>query len=112
MVWNLSTRIKPAIHKSINTLNCAVLALSNSRAAFLRAQINTLCAFPSVLTTMGSLGQASSKTATCRLRELLANQDEIIVAPGVYDGISARIALSLGFDALYMVSSIGSDVNV
>lgn len=26
-----------------------------------------------------------------------------IFAPGVYDGFSARIALSVGFDALYMV---------
>jgi 2-methylisocitrate lyase-like PEP mutase family enzyme len=53
---------------------------------------------------MGSLGQPP-KTATQRLRELLANPDKIVVAPGVYDGISARIALSLGFDALYMASS-------
>lgn len=42
--------------------------------------------------------------ATQRLRELLADPNQIVVAPGVYDGISARIALSLGYDALYMVS--------
>lgn len=29
--------------------------------------------------------------------------DQLIVAPGVYDGFSARIALDVGFDALYMV---------
>lgn len=27
----------------------------------------------------------------------------MIVCPGVYDGFSARIALEVGFDALYMV---------
>lgn len=26
----------------------------------------------------------------------------MIVAPGVYDGFTARLALSVGFDALYM----------
>lgn len=41
--------------------------------------------------------------ASQRLRELLADSNRIVVAPGVYEGISARIALSLGFDALYMV---------
>lgn len=41
------------------------------------------------------------KPASTVLRELLA-RDEILVLPGVYDGISARIALSEGFDALYM----------
>ncbi|KAF9461508.1 oxaloacetate acetylhydrolase [Collybia nuda] len=36
-----------------------------------------------------------------RLRELLSN-DDLIIAPGVYDGISARLALQAGFSTLYM----------
>jgi hypothetical protein len=40
--------------------------------------------------------------AATRLRSLLAEKD-IILAPGVYDGFSARIALEVGFDCLYMV---------
>ncbi|KAJ7176762.1 Pyruvate/Phosphoenolpyruvate kinase-like domain-containing protein [Mycena filopes] len=44
------------------------------------------------------------KPASTHLRELLA-RDEILVLPGVYDGISARIALSEGFDALYMTGA-------
>ncbi|KAJ7791721.1 carboxyphosphonoenolpyruvate mutase [Mycena olivaceomarginata] len=44
------------------------------------------------------------KPASTVLRELLA-RDEILVLPGVYDGISARIALSEGFDALYMTGA-------
>jgi 2-methylisocitrate lyase-like PEP mutase family enzyme len=43
-----------------------------------------------------------------RLRELLKDPNKIIVAPGVYDGISARVALATGFDALYMVSIPGT----
>lgn len=38
-----------------------------------------------------------------RLRQLIAEKD-IVVAPGVFDGFSARIALDVGFDCLYMVN--------
>jgi 2-methylisocitrate lyase-like PEP mutase family enzyme len=44
-------------------------------------------------------------TAASKLRELLAGED-IITCPGVYDGLSARIALNTGFKILYMVSSL------
>ena len=40
--------------------------------------------------------------AATRLRHLLA-ENEIVLAPGVYDGFSARVALEVGFDCLYMV---------
>lgn len=39
-------------------------------------------------------------TGPARLRQLLAG-DGIVVAPGVYDGLSARIAAAAGFSALY-----------
>jgi 2,3-dimethylmalate lyase len=35
-------------------------------------------------------------------QEWLAGQRQFILAPGVYDGLSAKIAGSIGFDALYM----------
>ena len=41
--------------------------------------------------------------ASTRLRRLLEKPDHLIVCPGVYDGFSARVALEIGFDALYMV---------
>lgn len=41
--------------------------------------------------------------AATRLRRML-NKEEIIVAPGVYDGFSARIAHEVGFDCIYMVN--------
>lgn len=41
---------------------------------------------------------------TARLRELLG-RDEILVAPGAYDALSARLVQSLGFDAVYMTGA-------
>lgn len=42
-------------------------------------------------------------TAAAKLRQVLQDPNSFVSAPGVYDGVSARIALSVGFDALYMV---------
>jgi 2-methylisocitrate lyase-like PEP mutase family enzyme len=42
-------------------------------------------------------------TGAKRLRELLSDRSKIVVCPSVYDGLTARIAISQGFDALYMV---------
>lgn len=49
------------------------------------------------------MAPAQTKGAT-KLREFLADPNKIVVAPGVHDGLTARMALSVGFDALYMVS--------
>lgn len=51
------------------------------------------------------MAPAQTKGAA-KLRELLASPDKILVAPGVHDGLTARIALNAGFDALYMVSLV------
>ena len=42
------------------------------------------------------------------LKRRLQNTKDLIVCPGVYDGFSARIALAVGCDAMYMVSIIRS----
>ena len=39
--------------------------------------------------------------ATTRLRELLAGP-ELLVAPGAYDALSARLIAQAGFSAVYM----------
>lgn len=44
------------------------------------------------------------QTGAKRLRELLKQEGKIVLAPGVFDGFTARLALATGFDALYMVS--------
>lgn len=38
-----------------------------------------------------------------KLRRQLRDTNELIVCPGVYDGLSARVAMEVGFKALYMV---------
>jgi hypothetical protein len=42
--------------------------------------------------------------ASTRLQNLIKTHPGVIVCPGVYDGLSARIALEVGFESLYMVS--------
>ena len=47
-------------------------------------------------------------TGAKKLRHLLQNTDELVVCPGVYDGLSARTAIELGFKSLYMVTNLDS----
>lgn len=42
--------------------------------------------------------------AASKLRRILKDTKDLIVCPGVYDGLFARIAMEVGFKALYMVS--------
>ena len=51
------------------------------------------------------VGTRASSVGT-KLRERLSNPTApILVCPGVYDALSTQIAMSLGFEALYLVSS-------
>ncbi|KAK4946096.1 hypothetical protein LTR10_014898 [Elasticomyces elasticus] len=43
--------------------------------------------------------------SSTRLRQMLADPEKIVVCPGVYDGISARLALNAGFEAMYMTGA-------
>lgn len=63
---------------------------------------STKQALPTI--TLRSLAKMTVSPAASKLRELLADQSKIIVCPGVFDGLTARIALEAGFDAMYMVS--------
>ena len=38
-----------------------------------------------------------------RLKHKIHHTKDMIVCPGVYDGLSARIAMRVGFETLYMV---------
>ncbi|EMC98680.1 hypothetical protein BAUCODRAFT_30945 [Baudoinia panamericana UAMH 10762] len=40
-----------------------------------------------------------------RLRQMLSDPSKTVVAPGVYDGITARLALNAGFECLYMTGA-------
>nr|POE99412.1 2,3-dimethylmalate lyase [Quercus suber] len=43
--------------------------------------------------------------ASTKLRQILTSTSKLIVCPGVYDGLSARLALDVGFDAMYMTGA-------
>ncbi|KAK4893995.1 hypothetical protein LTR27_007801 [Elasticomyces elasticus] len=45
------------------------------------------------------------RTPAMRLREMLNSNDGIVTCPGVYDGLTARIALNAGFKCLYMTGA-------
>lgn len=47
-----------------------------------------------------------------KLRHLLENTKELIVCPGVYDGLSARTAMEMDFKALYMASHMSPSTRV
>jgi methylisocitrate lyase len=49
--------------------------------------------------------------AASKLRRMLKDTKEMIVCPGVYDGLSARIAMELGFKGMYMVRAFYSPPN-
>ena len=49
------------------------------------------------------MAEAGSMSPVQKLRGLIQEPDKIILGPGVYDGLTARIALQAGFDCLYMV---------
>ena len=51
---------------------------------------------------MASVNKPTS--GATKLRKMIFESNELIVCPGVYDGLSARTALEVGFNALYMVS--------
>ncbi|KAI1134931.1 oxaloacetate Acetylhydrolase [Hypoxylon sp. FL0543] len=40
-----------------------------------------------------------------KLRKMLFETSELIICPGVYDGLSARTAMELGFNAMYMTGA-------
>ena len=44
-------------------------------------------------------------TGATKLKYMLEHTKELIVCPGVYDGLSARAAMEVGFDALYMTGA-------
>lgn len=52
------------------------------------------------------LTTANKMSAVTKLRAALSEPGKIVVAPGVYDGFTARIVLNTGFDCLYMVKHI------
>lgn len=55
--------------------------------------INNVLSFANGLPSLGAT----------KLRKMIFETNELIVCPGVYDGLSARTAIEVGFNAMYMV---------
>lgn len=51
----------------------------------------------------GTATTPTPMSGATKLQQRIRETNDLIVCPGVYDGLSARIALSLGFEAMYMV---------
>ena len=75
---------------------------------------DTDTSIPSLTPVNGSIngtvnGNATQPTqhvsAGKRLRQLLADPSHIVIAPGVYDGITARLAIASGAECLYMTGA-------
>lgn len=84
--WPSSDRLRLPI---INLTEHIYLQDSNQRAIYLCDTMNGHTSPP--------------MTGGKRLRQLLANPSKTVVAPGVHDGITARLALAWGAECLYMV---------
>jgi len=54
---------------------------------------------------MGSISPPVREGAATKLRNMIASPGPILLGPGVYDGFSARIALGVGFDMIYMTGA-------
>lgn len=54
---------------------------------------------------MSTNGHAGQPFGAQRLRQMLSDPSKTVVAPGVYDGITARLALAAGFECLYMTGA-------
>ena len=59
---------------------------------------------PSVAISCPVTVSATDPSST-RLRHMIANDPLIILCPGVYDGLSARVALHVGFKSMYMTGA-------
>jgi 2-methylisocitrate lyase-like PEP mutase family enzyme len=55
---------------------------------------------------MTTNGVDMSVSAAKRLRQTLSDPNKAVFAPGVYDGLTARLALAQGFECLYMVCHV------
>ena len=55
------------------------------------------------LPTMMASEATHSLSPATRLKHRIQHTNDLIVCPGVYDGLSARIAQAVGFETLYMV---------
>lgn len=87
----------------IKSLDCSSLS---SEVFHIQTLLQTFPLSPYITVTMNGHANGHLQEATSagrRLRQMLADPSKTVVAPGVYDGITARMALASGAECLYMV---------
>lgn len=52
-----------------------------------------------------SNGYSAPQSAASRFRDMISREGELTACPGVYDGLTARIAIAQGFKCLYMTGA-------
>ncbi len=57
---------------------------------------------PAVLGNQYTIGNGAWSLGQVKLREWLADTEKTIICPGVYDGLTARVALAQGFGCLHL----------
>ncbi|KAL9101303.1 MAG: hypothetical protein Q9163_003415 [Psora crenata] len=82
----------------------ALASVHNAESGQGSADIESLSKAPSVAISCPTTISATDAPST-RLRHMIANSPSIILCPGVYDGLSARIALHVGFQGMYMTGA-------
>lgn len=70
--------------------------------------VDSLADAKKVILSSGTINQSPVAASAyisgaTKLKKMIEETAGLIVCPGVYDGLSARIALRVGFSALYMV---------
>lgn len=88
------------------TTTCDVLVSSEERPLWLPVTEPSIASKRAALANDTSIENPTVPLrASTRLRQMIKTSPRIIVCPGVYDGLSARIALEVGFKAMYMTGA-------
>jgi hypothetical protein len=74
------------------------ICVAGKEQATVAASTNKWLELNSVITQVSEPMSGAKK-----LRKMIFETNELIICPGVYDGLSARTAIDVGFNALYMV---------
>jgi methylisocitrate lyase len=80
------------------------LPLINPETSLDSSETDTQLIGPSIAISCPAVVSVVDPPST-RLRHMIANSPSIILCPGVYDGLSARIAIHLGFRGMYMTGA-------
>lgn len=88
---NLANELKPAFENKNSSIQVETIEIIPSPPLTPTKQVSP------------ALNREEFLSSATRLKKRIEETDELIVCPGVYDGFSARIALHVGFTALYMV---------